>query len=189
MAFLPDVHETCETCRGTGHLAEVWEVNLSGIALPELYAFTLNHVMDLFGDIQSVGRPLKAAQDVGLGYLALRQPWYSLSGGEAQRLKIAAELCRKVKDGTLYILDEPTVGQHMQDVHRLVDVLQRLVEGGHSVLVIEHHPHLLAACDWLIELGPGGGPEGGEVVGQGPPRELASGGTPIAGYIREVLDV
>jgi len=187
MGFLPGVRETCETCRGTGHLAEVWDVKLDGAALPELYTYTLTQVMDLFGDIQAVGRPLKAAQEVGLGYLALRQPRYSLSGGEAQRLRIAAELCRKSKDGTLYILDEPTVGQHMQDVLRLVGVLLRLVEDGHSVLVIEHHPHLLAACDWLIELGPGGGPEGGKVIAQGLPREMASGSTPIAMYLREVL--
>jgi excinuclease ABC subunit A len=187
MAFLPDVRENCETCRGTGHPAEVWEVKLGGAALPELYAYTLDQVEELFRDFQAVAGPLKAAQEVGLGYLALRQPWYSLSGGEAQRLKIAAELCRKTKGGTLYILDEPTVGQHMQDVQRLVGVLRRIVEDGHSVLVIEHHPHLLAACDWLIELGPGGGPEGGKVVAEGLPEELASGSTPISVYLREVI--
>jgi energy-coupling factor transporter ATP-binding protein EcfA2 len=101
---------------------------------------------------------------VGLGYLVLRQPGYALSGGEAQRLKIAAELAHRTPSGTLYILDEPTVGQHMQDVGSLVGVLHALVEQGGSALVIEHHPHLLAACDWLVELGPGGGPQGGRVI-------------------------
>ena len=128
------------------------------------------------------------ARDIGLGYLVLRQPGYTLSGGETQRLKIAKELCRKASTETLYILDEPTVGQHLEDVKRLNDVLHRLVDAGHTVLVVEHHPHLLAACDWLIELGPGGGPDGGRVIATGTPEKLAKGNTPIAPYLREVLE-
>jgi excinuclease ABC subunit A len=119
----------------------------------------------------------------------LRQPGYALSGGEAQRLKIAAELCRRTNGGTLYILDEPTVGQHLEDVARLCGVLHRLVEAGHTVLVVEHHPLVLSACDWLVEMGPGGGPEGGRVIAAGSPQELAAGGTPTAPYLREVLEV
>jgi excinuclease ABC subunit A len=118
----------------------------------------------------------------------LRQPGYALSGGEAQRLKVCRELCRPTARETLYILDEPTVGQHLEDVARLVGVLFRLVDAGHTVLVVEHHPHLLAACDWLIELGPGGGPDGGRVIAVGPPCELAVGDTPSAPYLREVLE-
>ena len=125
---------------------------------------------------------------VGLGYLVLRQPGYSLSGGEAQRLKIAKELRRRTNSDTLYILDEPTVGQHLEDVARLAGVLRRLVEAGHSVIVVEHQPHLLACCDWLIELGPGGGPEGGCVIAEGPPGTLAAGNTPTAPYLRAVLE-
>ena len=128
-----------------------------------------------------------AAREVGLGYLVLRQPGYALSGGEVQRLKIAKELCKRASEGTLYILDEPTVGQHLEDVARLNGVLNRLVDAGHSVFVIEHHPHVLAACDWLLELGPGGGPDGGRVIASGAPEALAAGQTPIAPYLREVL--
>ena len=133
-------------------------------------------------------RALTAACDVGLGYLVLRQPGVALSGGEAQRLKIARELCRPAARETLYILDEPTVGQHMEDVARLVGVLFRLVDAGHTVLVAEHHPYLLAACDWLVELGPGGGPDGGQVIAVGPPQVVAAGDTPTAPYLREVLE-
>jgi excinuclease ABC subunit A len=188
MTFLPDVHEVCEVCRGTGFLPEAWQVHMNGIALPEIFGRTIAEVADLFGLDSPVSRPLSAAIEVGLGYLVLRQPGYSLSGGEAQRLKIADELSRKAAEGTLYILDEPTVGQHLEDVARLVGVLHRLVDAGHSVLVVEHHPHLLAACDWLIELGPGGGPRGGQIVAEGPPETVALGNTPTAPYLHDVLE-
>jgi len=188
MGFLPDVWTPCETCRGTGYRPEAWEVRLRGLALPELSALTIDEVYDLLGDDERLARPLTAARGVGLGYLVLCQPGYALSGGEAQRLKIARELCRKTTDGTLYILDEPTVGQHMEDVARLMGVLHKLVDHGHTVLVIEHHPHLLAACDWLVELGPGGGPDGGRVIAAGTPETLARGDTPTAPYLREVLE-
>jgi excinuclease ABC subunit A len=187
MGFLPAIQTPCETCRGTGHLPEAWEIHLYGVAFPELFALTIDEVYDRFGDQQTLARPLTAARDVGLGYLVLRQPGYTLSGGETQRLKIAKELCRKTSTETLYILDEPTVGQHLEDVKRLNDVLHRLVDAGHTVLVVEHHPHLLAACDWLIEFGPGGGPDGGRVIATGTPEDLAKGSTPIAPYLREVL--
>jgi excinuclease ABC subunit A len=188
MGFLPSVHVPCETCRGTGCLPEAWEVRLRGYSLPELYALTLDEVHGLWGDEETLARSLAAAREVGLGYLVLRQPGYTLSGGEAQRLKIADELCRKAPAETLYILDEPTVGQHPEDVARLAGVLHRLVDAGHTVVVVEHHPHLLAACDWLLELGPGGGPEGGRVIAEGAPETLAAGSTPTAPYLQEVLE-
>jgi excinuclease ABC subunit A len=156
--------------------------------LPEVFSLTIDQVDELYGEDERLSRPLAAARQVGLGYLVLRQPGYSLSGGEAQRLKIAQELIRKAARDTLYILDEPSVGQHLQDVQRLIGVLQSLVDGGGSVLVIEHHPHFLAACDWLVELGPGGGPAGGRVIASGTPASLASGQTPIAPYLLEVLE-
>lgn len=188
MGFLPDIHLQCETCRGTGYRPEVWDVRLHNLSLPELESLTIDEVYDLFGDEETLTRPLAAARDVGLGYLVLRQPRYTLSGGEAQRLRIAKELCRETSDETLYILDEPTVGQHMEDVARLIGVLNRLVDDGHTVVVIEHHPYLLAACDWLVELGPEGGPDGGWVIASGTPEALACGDTPTAPYLREVLE-
>jgi len=188
MAFLPDLHVPCETCQGTGFLPEAWQVRMKGYALPELNALTIDQVYDLFGDDPRLVSPLQAARQVGLGYLVLRQPGYSLSGGEAQRLKIAQELTRKVSPGTLYILDEPTVGQHLEDVRRLCGVLHHLVDTGGSVLVVEHHVHLLAACDWLVELGPGGGPQGGRVIAEGTPEDLARCATPTAPYLRQVFE-
>ncbi len=188
MGFLPDVFSACDLCAGTGFQAEAWEVAIKGVTLPDLFALTIDEVYDLFGSEENLARPLQAARQVGLGYLALRQPGYALSGGEAQRLKIAHELCRKAPGETLYILDEPTVGQHAEDVSRLVGVLRGLVQAGHSVLVVEHHPLLLACCDWLVELGPGGGPEGGWLVAEGMPREVAAGSSPSAPYLREILE-
>jgi excinuclease ABC subunit A len=187
MDFLPTVHLPCEACQGSGYLAEAWQVRLKGLALPEVFALTLDEVYALFGDEPAIKRPLEVARQVGLGYLVLRQPGYALSGGEAQRLKIVEELWRKNPAGTLYILDEPSLGQHQEDVKRLVGVLQQLVQRGGSVLVVEHHPHILAACDWLLELGPGGGPEGGQLIASGAPEALAAGNTPTAPYLREIL--
>ncbi len=189
MDFLPSVHTICEACQGTGYPPEAWEVRLKGIALPALFSLTIDEVYERFADEPKLARPLKAARDVGLGYLVLRQPAYTLSGGEAQRLKIAKELCRKTSPQTLYILDEPTLGQHMEDVARLTGMLHHLVDDGHTVLVIEHHPHLLATCDWLIELGPGGGPDGGHVIAAGPPESVAEGETPTAPYLRDILEI
>jgi excinuclease ABC subunit A len=198
MGFLPDLFVACETCQGTGNVPEAWQVRLRGLALPEINALTLDQVYDLFGDVDKLARPLAVAREVGLGYLVWRQPAHALSGGEAQRLKIVKELARtprgksvrgRASQETLYILDEPTLGQHMEDVARLAAVLQRLVDAGHSVVVVEHHPHLLAACDWLLELGPGGGPAGGRVVAAGSPEEVARGDTPTAPYLRQTLGV
>ncbi len=187
MTFLPDVHVTCETCRGSGYTAEAWEVRLNGLALPEVFGRTIDEIYHLFGDDPRLRRPLQAAREVGLGYLVLRQPGVALSGGEAQRLKIASELCRKSVAGSLYILDEPSIGQHLEDVLRLTSVLHRLVDNGGSVLVVEHHTHLLSACDWLIEIGPSGGPGGGYVIAAGTPEQVAAGNTPTAPYLRGLL--
>jgi excinuclease ABC subunit A len=147
----PDIYTECETCRGTGYTQEAWDIKHLGYSLPELNDLTLEEVYGLFKDYDRIASPLKAALDVGLGYLLLHQPGHTMSGGEAQRLRIAAELSKKRKSKkrkgeTLYILDEPTIGQHMEDIERLKGVLHRLVDEGNSVLVVEHHPSILASC-------------------------------------------
>jgi excinuclease ABC subunit A len=188
MGFMPDIKTLCEFCKGTGRTAEAWEVKLKGLSLPELYSLTIDQVYDFFSSLPFPIEKLEILRDAGLGYLVLRQPGWSLSGGESQRLKIAKELGKKTKGDTLYILDEPTVGQHMEDVRRLTGILHRLVDAGNSVIVCEHHPHLLAACDWLCEFGPGGGPEGGKVIASCPPESLAGMNTPTARFIKDILE-
>jgi excinuclease ABC subunit A len=188
MGFLPDLYETCETCRGTGYSPEAREVRRHGLPLPAVNALTLDQVYERFADQPKIARSLQQARAVGLGYLVWRQPGYSLSGGEAQRLRVVKELARKTPSDTLYILDEPTLGQHMEDVIQLVDVLYRLVEAGNSVVLIEHNALILAACDWLVELGPGGGPDGGRIVATGTPEQVAKSQTPTAPYLLEVLE-
>jgi excinuclease ABC subunit A len=189
MGFLPDEWLECETCQGTGYRQEAWEVSVDGIALPEVNAMTVDEVYQHFKHDEKLASRLAVLLRVGLGYLVWNQSAYTLSGGEVQRLKIAKELIKKTRQKTLYILDEPTVGLHLADVARLVEVLNQLAEAGHTVLAVEHHPHLLAACDWLVELGPVGGPEGGRVIANGTPEQVAGMGTPTAPYLRELLSL
>ncbi|MHA1992533.1 MAG: ATP-binding cassette domain-containing protein [Candidatus Hodarchaeales archaeon] len=188
MGFLPDIYDICEVCNGTGYSMDAWKVKVNEITLPELNERTIDEIYNLFKEEESIEKKLKYVKDVGLGYLVLNQPAYTLSGGEVQRLKIAKELSKNSKKQSMYILDEPTVGQHMEDVSRLINVLHRLVKKGNSVVVIEHHPHFLAACDWLLELGPGAGDEGGRLIASGTPQMVAKGKTPTAPYIKEVLE-
>ncbi len=190
MAFLPDVYTSCETCDSTGLINEVMDIRVQGYTLPELYRLTLNQMYSIFKENDRISRVIKAAIDVGLGYLVLNQPGFTLSGGECQRMKIAKELSRK-KLGTsssIYILDEQTIGQHLEDVKRLIGVLNTLVDAGNTVIVVEHHPHVLANCDWLIELGPVGGSKGGYIIGVGTPKDIIELYTPTAPYIRHILE-
>ncbi|MFX1418098.1 MAG: ATP-binding cassette domain-containing protein [Promethearchaeota archaeon] len=188
MKFLPDIIEICETCQGSGYQAEAWQVHFEGVALPEINILTIDKAYELFKDFESIAKKLNYAKKVGLGYLQLNQPARTLSGGEAQRLKIVKELSMKSNKKTLYILDEPTIGQHLEDVSKLIDVLNILVKKGHTVVVIEHHPHVLASCDWIIELGPGAGPEGGHIIAKGPPEAVMRRNTPTAPYLKEILE-
>jgi excinuclease ABC subunit A len=149
---------------------------------------TVDQVNQLFKKDSKIGPRLEVLRRVGLGYLVWKQPIYTLSGGEVQRLKIAKELIKKTTPNTLYIFDEPTVGLHLQDVFRLVEVINHLVSAGHTVIAIEHHLHLLAACDWLIELGPAGGPGGGRVIATGRPEDVACCQTPTAPYLQALLE-
>jgi excinuclease ABC subunit A len=187
MGFLPSVRRPCDACEGTGYTGEVRDLRLRGHSLAELEALTVEEVLALWADDPRVARPLETATELGLGYLALRQPGFALSGGELQRLKLVKELMKERREPTLFILDEPTVGQSARDVTRLVAVLDRLVDLGHTALVVDHDPQLLAACDWLLELGPGAGPDGGRVVAAGTPDRVSRGRTPIAPYLREAL--
>ncbi len=189
MGFLPNEFVECETCKGTGYRPEAWEIRVKGVSLPEINGMTLDEVYELFKEEKRIAEPLKIVQQVGLGYLVWKQRAYTLSGGEVQRLKIAKELIKRTSTQTMYILDEPTVGLHMDDVARLAGVLHRLVDVGHSVVVVEHHPHLLATCDWIIELGPIGGPDGGKVIATGTPEKIITQDTPTAPYLREVMEV
>ena len=187
MSFLPSVAQTCDACGGTGYRREVRDLVVRGRGLDSIEEMTIAELLEEWGDLPAVRRPGEAAMALGLGYLVVRQPGWSLSGGEAQRLKLAKELGRTARGLCLFILDEPTLGLQVTDVAVLVQALDSLVEAGNSVLVIEHDPALLASCDWLIELGPGGGPFGGRIIFQGSPEELARADTPTGPYIAEAL--
>ena len=188
MGFLPSVSVLCEACAGTGVPPELRETRVEGFLFHEMLSLTLEEILEIWAGHAEIQRVLTAAREAGLGYLALNQPARALSGGETQRLKIVRELTRKTSRPSLFILDEPTVGQHLDDVSYLADTLRKLTGQGNSVIIVEHHPHILAGCDWLIELGPGGGANGGRVVFEGTPEALAQGNTPSAPWIKSVLE-
>ena len=172
MFFLPDVYVECEECKGRRYTAEALEVLYKGKNIADVLEMTIDDAVSFFGSIPSLKIKLAVLQKVGLGYLELGQPAPSLSGGEAQRVKLASELARRDTGKTLYILDEPTVGLHFQDVQKLLDVLSELVEKGNSVLVIEHTMDFIRNADWIIDLGPEGGDKGGELVAEGTPKDI-----------------
>jgi excinuclease ABC subunit A len=187
LAFLPAMVVPCELCGETGYSSETLGVQVRGLNIAELFGKTIDEVLEIWGYEEKVRRPLERAVSVGLGYLLLRQPGYALSGGESQRLKIAKELGGKEGRRALYIFDEPTVGLHMEDLAKLLVALRTLTGRGNTVIVVEHHAGLLAACDWIIELGPGGGPEGGNLIASGSPAELSNRDTPTAKFLRRAL--
>ncbi len=187
LGFLPSIDSPCDACDATGYDRATRLIKVRGHDLPGLATMTLSEVRELWQDVEAVARPLAAACSLGLGYLRLGQPGPTLSGGESQRIKLSQALAKKLTKPTLFILDEPTVGLHPKDVTALAQALDVIVEDGHTVVIIEHDPWLLARCDWLIELGPGAGPAGGRVVATGPPRELIRKDTATAPHLRRVL--
>ncbi len=173
MHFLPDVYVPCEVCKGQRYNRETLDIRYKGKTIAQVLDMTVDEAVEFFEPIPRIHRRLKTLQDVGLGYIRLGQPATTLSGGEAQRVKLATELSRRTNGKTMYILDEPTTGLHMADIHRLLKILQRLVEGGDTVVVIEHNLDVIKTVDYIIDLGPEGGAGGGLVVAKGTPEEVA----------------
>jgi len=172
MQFLPDIYVPCEVCRGARFNRETLQVRFKGLTIADVLNLTVEEALEVFDAFPALRRKLQTLYDVGLGYIRLGQPAPTLSGGEAQRVKLARELSKRATGRTLYVLDEPTVGLHAADVHRLIEVLQRLVEAGNTVIVIEHNLDVIKVADWIIDLGPEGGDEGGRIVAQGPPEVI-----------------
>ena len=173
MNFLPDVYVQCDTCHGKRYNRETLEVEYKGKNIYEVLDMTVEEGVSFFADIPSINRKLQTLFDVGLGYIKIGQSSTTLSGGEAQRVKLATELSRRDTGRTMYILDEPTTGLHSDDVYKLIDILNRLCEGGNSVIVIEHNLDVIKTADYIIDLGPEGGDAGGEVITCGTPEQVA----------------
>ncbi len=188
MHFLPDVYVPCEVCKGKRYNRETLEVKYKGKNIYDVLDMTVEEALEFFENHPKIHRRLQTIYDVGLGYIKLGQPATLLSGGEAQRIKLSTELSKRSTGKTVYILDEPTTGLHTADVHKLIDVLQRLIEGGNSVIVIEHNLDVIKTADYIIDMGPEGGDEGGRVIGTGTPEELAKNKKSYTGkFLKEIL--
>ena len=190
MHFLSDVYVPCEVCKGKRYNRETLEVKYKGKSINDVLEMSVEEAMMFFANIPKIHRRLKTLFDVGLGYIKLGQPATTLSGGEAQRVKLATELAKRSTGKTIYILDEPTTGLHIADVHRLTDVLQLLVEGGNTVVVIEHNLDLIKTSDHIIDLGPEGGDMGGKIIARGTPEQVARNSASFTGqYLKPLLGV
>jgi excinuclease ABC subunit A len=188
MHFLPPVYVTCEACNGRRYNRETLEINYKGKNIADVLDMTVDEAVTFFRAVPQICDPLATLAEVGLGYIGLGQSATTLSGGEAQRVKLAAELCRKATGRTLYILDEPTTGLHFHDVAKLLEVLFKLRASGNTLLVIEHNLDVIKTADWIIDLGPEGGDAGGQIVVQGPPETVAQCPASYTGqYLAPVL--
>ncbi|MBS3971068.1 MAG: excinuclease ABC subunit UvrA [Clostridia bacterium] len=190
MHFLPDVYVPCEVCKGQRYNRETLEIKFKGKTISDVLAMTVDEASEFFANLPKIYRKLKTMQDVGLGYIRLGQPATTLSGGEAQRVKLATELSRRSNGKTMYILDEPTTGLHIADIDKLLNVLQKLTDNGDTVLVIEHNLDVIKTADYIIDLGPDGGDKGGLVVATGTPEEVAQApGSYTGQFLKKVLEV
>src|SRR6202158_608195 len=188
MHFLPDVYVQCDVCQGRRYNRETLEVLFRGKSIADVLDMTVEEGAEFFRAVPSIRDKLVTLERVGLGYIHIGQPATTLSGGEAQRVKLAKELSRRATGRTLYILDEPTTGLHFEDVRKLLEVLHRLVETGNTVLVIEHNLEVIKTADWVLDLGPDGGDGGGEIVAAGTPDEIAqTRASHTGGYFRQIL--
>ena len=189
MHFLPDVYVPCEVCQGKRYNRETLEVLYKGKSIYDVLNMTVEEACEFFSNIPSISRKMETLRDVGLSYIRLGQPSTQLSGGEAQRIKLATELSKRSTGKTIYILDEPTTGLHFADVHKLVDILSKLTEGGNTVIVIEHNLEVIKTADYIIDIGPEGGNKGGTVVAQGTPEEICNAEQSYTGkYLKKYLD-
>jgi excinuclease ABC subunit A len=188
MLFLPDVYVTCDDCKGLRFNRDTLEIIYKGKNIAQMLDMTMNEAHRFFGNIPLIKDKLSTLDEVGLGYLRLGQPATTLSGGEAQRIKLARELSKRSSGKTLYLLDEPTTGLHFDDIKKLLYVLNRLVEAGNTVVVIEHHLDVIKTADFVIDLGPEGGTEGGQIVGTGTPEEITQIPQSHTGrYLKKIL--
>jgi len=188
MQFLPDVYVTCEVCRGKRYNREALEIHYKGKSIADVLDMTIEEAKDFFAPVPSVAAKLRTLYEVGLGYVHLGQPATTLSGGEAQRVKLATELSRRATGRTLYVLDEPTTGLHFADVEKLLQVLHRLVDSGNTVIVIEHNLDVIKTADWIVDLGPEGGARGGRIIAEGTPEQVAATrGSATGEYLARVL--
>ncbi len=189
MQFLPDVHVQCSECEGARYNDETLEITYRDKNIADVLSMTVEEAREFFSAFPQIQHKLNILNDVGLGYITLGQAATTLSGGEAQRIKLARELSKKSTGSTLYILDEPTTGLHFDDIKKLLAVLNRLVDTGNTILVIEHNLDVIKSADWLIDLGPEGGDEGGKVVCTGTPEHLAStSNSHTAHYLKKALE-
>lgn len=187
MNFLPDVLVPCEECGGKRYNRETLEVRFKGKSIADVLDMTINQAVEFFAGIPNILNKIKVLQEIGLGYIKLGQPSSTLSGGENQRVKLATELSKRDTGKTLFILDEPTTGLHFEDINVLLSVFNRLVEKGNTVLVIEHNLDIIKSADYIIDMGPGGGKNGGNIMACGTPEQIAEGESPTAEFLREEL--
>jgi excinuclease ABC subunit A len=189
MQFMPDIYVTCDVCNGTRFNRETLQVHYKGKSIAEVLDMSVSEAQIFFKDLPAISRKLDTLAEVGLSYIKLGQPATTLSGGEAQRIKLSRELSKRATGRTLYVLDEPSVGLHADDVHKLIHVLDKLVDDGNTVVVIEHNLDIIKVADWIIDMGPEGGDGGGRMVALGTPEQVAAtSGSYTGEYLKPVLE-